>query len=154
VRIPWRTSAIVVLAIGLGIQVIRPAMTNPPVDPIRTIAAHVPIPADVAATLDRSCGDCHSNRTRWPWYDRLAPASWLVTNHVNDGRRAFNLDDWNAHGRGRQTPPIDHVCRDVRNGDMPLWSYLLIHRGARLSDADTQAICAWADAAAAEIAGK
>ncbi len=135
------------IVVALGIQLIRPTRTNPPIDPAQTIDAHVAIPPGTRAILQRACGDCHSNQTRWPWYSNVAPISWFVINHVNDGRRAFNLSDWNAHRPRLTAPPFDRICKDVQSGDMPLSSYLLVHRDARLSPADTDALCAWAGAA-------
>ncbi len=139
-----RIIAVGVVVVAFGIQFIRPARTNPPSDPAQAIEAHVAIPPDARAILQRSCGDCHSNQTRWPWYSNVAPMSWFVINHVDDGRRALNLSDWNAHRTRSTTPPFDRVCRDVQNGDMPLWSYLLIHHDARLSASDVDTLCAWA----------
>jgi hypothetical protein len=79
----------------------------------------------------------------------VAPTSWFVINHVNDGRRALNLDDWNAHNRRVTSPPFDRICRDVRDGEMPIWNYLLIHHDARLSAADIDNLCTWANGVSA-----
>lgn len=151
---PVRLTVLIIIGLGLAMQLVRPAMTNPPSDPANAIKAHVPIPADVEGILNRSCGDCHSNNTTWPWYDRIAPASWFVTDHVNEGRRTLNFSDWNAHSRRRTTPPIGDICEQVKSREMPLWSYLLIHRYAHMSDADIAAVCAWSQGAAAAIKAK
>ena len=140
------TAGVCVL-VGLAIQVMRPARTNPTTDPAGTIAAHVAMPSAVQATLARSCFDCHSNETRWPWYSGVAPISWFVIGHVNDGRRALNFSDWNAHGRRATGPPFDRICREIQSGGMPLSSYLLLHRDARLTPSDISLLCAWANQA-------
>ncbi|MFC3862342.1 heme-binding domain-containing protein [Deinococcus antarcticus] len=81
------------------------------------------------ALFDRACADCHSNRTKWPWYSNVAPVSWLVQNHVNEGRRNFNI---NTPGFGREA---DEAANEVRKGKMPEPTYLPMHPEARLSDA-------------------
>jgi hypothetical protein len=144
-----RLAAVALVILAIGCQFIRPARTNPAVDASQGIGAHVTIPPDTRAILQRACGDCHSNETRWPWYSNVAPTSWFVINHVNDGRRALNLDDWNAHNRRVTSPPFDRICRDVRDGEMPIWNYLLIHHDARLSAADIDNLCTWANGVSA-----
>src|SRR4051812_10009276 len=78
--------AILLVVLVVGIQAIRPARTNPPIDESQTINARTQMTSDVAAIFDRSCRDCHTNKTVWPWYTNLAPVSWWLSNHVNDGR--------------------------------------------------------------------
>ena len=134
---------LVCLGVALAIQVIRPPRTNPPVDPAAAIATHVTIPPPVQAILTRSCYDCHSNETRWPWYSGLAPISWFVISHVNGGRLAMNFSDWSAHSPQRTGPPLGDVCKEVQGGDMPLSTYLLMHGDAKLSSEDIALLCAW-----------
>ena len=137
------TKALVALfVLFLVSQAIRPARTNPPVDPARTLEAHVEVPPEVEAILTRSCADCHTNRTRWPWYSNVAPASWLVVNDVNEGRRHMNLSDWEQRHR-HEGSPFDEICKQVRDGEMPLWYYTPLHPETRLSPGDVQTICAW-----------
>jgi mono/diheme cytochrome c family protein len=85
----------------------------------------------------RACGDCHSNSTVWPWYGRVAPASWLVAHDVAEGRERLNVSEW-------QRPQKDapKAAREVREGDMPLPSYLWLHSEARLSETERQALVA------------
>jgi hypothetical protein len=141
----------VCLLVVLAIQVMRPARTNPVTDPAGTIAAHVAMPAAVQAIVARACVDCHTNDTRWPWYSGVAPVSWFVIGHVNDGRRVLNFSDWDAHGGRATTPPLEKICREVQSGGMPLSSYLLMHRDARLTAEDISLLCAWADRASRAV---
>jgi hypothetical protein len=133
------------ILVGLAIQVMRPARTNPVTDPTQTIAAHVAMPAPVQAVVARACVDCHTNDTRWPWYSGVAPVSWFVIGHVNDGRRALNFSNWNDHSTRAPGPPLGKICKEVQSGGMPLSSYLLMHRDARLTPDDISVLCAWAD---------
>jgi mono/diheme cytochrome c family protein len=83
----------------------------------------------------RSCGDCHSNETSWPWYSNIAPVSWLVQKDVDEGREEFNVSEWN-----RKENEGDEAAEEVREGEMPLFIYTLTHPEARLSDADREAL--------------
>jgi hypothetical protein len=141
----WWKPTLALAAVALaGAQLKRPVPTNPPTDAARALEAHVRVPPDVAATLDRACGDCHSHRTRWPWYSHVAPASWLVVEHVDHGRRHLNFSDWTAGGGERGKDPLPAICQQVKEGHMPLPSYLWLHPRARLSPAEVEALCRWA----------
>lgn len=83
----------------------------------------------------RACFDCHSNETRWPWYTHVAPMSWLVQRHVEEGRTVLNFSEWN-----RPYEEAGEASEAVLEGEMPLWSYLLAHPSARLTATETQAL--------------
>ena len=135
----------VILAIlFLAAQLIRPARTNPPVDMQLDLHTVAQVPADVSAILKRSCFDCHSNQTTWPWYTNITPVNWWIVNsHVEHGRSHHNFNEW-----GKMTPTdrdhmLDEVCEEIESGAMPLPSYLIIHRDARLSESQKRAVCDW-----------
>jgi hypothetical protein len=131
----------------VGIQLIRPARTNPPVNQSHTLEAVVFVPPQIESILQRGCYDCHSNRTRWPWYSNVAPVSWFVIDHVDSGRRHVNFSEWLR--RDIKNPAeytrerFQAICRQVQTHDMPLTSYLLLHRTATLSQDDIETICQW-----------
>ena len=98
----------------------------------------------VGAILDRSCQDCHSSHTTWPWYSRVAPVSWIVSKHVREAREILDFSEW-VH----QPPTADErmlICDAVSDGEMPLPEYTMIHRKAKLSKGDVGLICGWAAA--------
>jgi heme-binding protein len=139
--------AVIVLVVALvAIQFIRPARSNPPIDPAQTIEAQAHLTPDVASILDRSCRDCHSNKTVWPWYTQVAPVSWWLSNHVNEGRHELNLSEWGKLARDRQDRKLRQICDEVTDGQMPLSSYLPMHPTARLSEQDKKTLCDWTDA--------
>ena len=144
-RRTFRRIAIAPVVIALGIQFVRPARTNPPADPSHALVAMQPVPAHVTAVLDRACRDCHSNETRWPWYSQVAPVSWWVIDHVNHGRSHFNYSDWSRYPAADRARLLRNSCDLVREDSMPLASYRLMHRTARLSKADVAAICELAE---------
>jgi hypothetical protein len=107
---------------------------------------HLNIPSSVQHTLRKACQDCHSNETRWPWYSRVAPASWLVKRDVEHGRRAMNFSEWSqqtGNRAGRVAGLLTAACADVQSGRMPMPQYRLIHREANLSSAEKADFCAW-----------
>lgn len=152
-RILKRTLLVVAAALVVA-QFVGPRRTNPVSDPAMNLQRRVPIPADVDAILTRSCRNCHSNETAWPWYAYVAPLSWSVIDHVNEGREHMNLSDW-SHTSEEGADLLDKVCKQVRRGNMPMKSYTWIHRSAILSDADKKRLCRWAtDAADTLTSGK
>jgi heme-binding protein len=123
----FKRFVLVLIALLVVIQFIPVSKTNPPV------TREVRWDSAVSRALaQRSCFDCHSNRTTWPWYVRIAPASFFMANHVEDGRRDLNFSEWDKPQRSG----LDDVKREVDDGDMPVWSYLLLHPEARLSAAE------------------
>jgi hypothetical protein len=138
-----RTAVMALLAVVVGIQMVRPARTNPPTNPARTLTARLPVPSEAVAVLKRACKDCHSNDTAWPWYSNVAPVSWLVIDHVRSGRRHFNYSDWASYDPEKARKILHDICEETRDGSMPIGSYTLVHRDARLSDADVLTLCTW-----------
>jgi len=143
----WVIQACLALAIALAaIQFVRQAKTNPPVDPAKTIHANLQVSPPVAAIFERSCQDCHSNETRWPWYSRVAPASWIVVHDVNEGRGDLNFSEWTKYDTKRKQKLLKKMCDEMKGGQMPMAAYVLLHPEARISPEDVQAVCEWTDA--------
>ena len=146
--------AIVLIVVFLGIQFVRPARTNPAVDESETIFARTQMTPQVSAVLDRSCRDCHSNKTVWPWYTNVAPISWWLSNHVNEGRANLNLSEWGKLAQDRQDRKLRQICDEVSDGVMPLSSYVPMHPQAKLSAEDKKTLCDWTDAERARLSGQ
>ena len=149
----WIT--VVLIVVFLGIQFVRPARTNPPVDESQTIFARTQMTQQVvAAIFERSCRDCHSNKTVWPWYTNVAPISWWLSNHVNEGRQNLNLSEWGKLDRDRQDRKLRQICDEVSDGVMPLSSYVPMHPQAKLSAEDKKILCDWTEAQRARLSGQ
>jgi hypothetical protein len=146
----WIVLAVVVVFIGL--QFVRPARTNPVVDQSQTLHARQQVTPQVSAILDRSCQDCHSNTTRWPWYSNVAPVSWSVIDHVNEGRSHLNFSEWGRLDNRRTAKKLEEICEEVQDGGMPLRSYTYIHWSAKLSPEDVKTLCEWSKAEGARMA--
>ncbi|MCM3871699.1 MAG: heme-binding domain-containing protein [Pyrinomonadaceae bacterium] len=144
--------AVLVVVVLIGLQFVRPARTNPQVDPSQTIHACLQVTPQVAAILDRSCQDCHSNTSRWPWYSNVAPVSWFVIDHVNHGRSHLNLSEWGSMDDRKASKKLEEICEEVQDGEMPLESYTYVHRSAKLSPEDVKTLCEWTAAERARMA--
>ena len=134
-------SGVAVLAVVLlAIQLVPVERSNPPVE------GEVDAPDEVAALLERSCYDCHSNQTRWPWYSRVAPISWLVAHDVEEGREHLNFSEWNRLDAKERRELMHEIWEEVEEGEMPLWFYLPLHPEARLAPDDLDSLRAWTGA--------
>ena len=136
---------LIAVVVAVALQFIaRPDRTNPAEEPALTLTSRLSVPADVRAILERSCNDCHSHQTRWPWYTAVAPASWIVAGHVEEGREHLNFSEWGRYTLKRQAAKLEMISAEVDKGSMPLQGYLFLHSDAALSEADKDRLCEWA----------
>jgi len=136
-----KQAAIVIVVAFAAAQLVRPERANPTTDVTRTIQAHMPARSALVAVLDRSCRDCHSNRTVWPWYTQVAPVSWLMAQAVTEGRKAVNFSEWALYSPDQQRTLLAVSCDDATRGKMP-GLYTLVRPETRLSAQDVETICA------------
>jgi hypothetical protein len=126
-------------------QFVRIDKSNPPVEPEKTMEAAINVPPDIQQIMARSCNDCHSNKTVYPWYTNVAPVSWWLRNHIEDGRRHLNVSEYATYAPKKREHKLEEICEQVRSGEMPLPSYLIVHRESALAPSEIDAICAWTD---------
>ncbi|MBN1337573.1 MAG: heme-binding domain-containing protein [Deltaproteobacteria bacterium] len=129
---------VVLLLLAIGLQFVPVDRSNPPV------VADFDGPNEVADRLRHACYDCHSRETRWPWYARVAPVSWLVSHHVKEGRQALDLSAWGEFGAVSRAAVAAEMVEEIQDGTMPPGLYLCLHPEARLGEADRVALGAWA----------
>lgn len=129
--------AAVLIVAFIGIQFVPVERSNPPV------SGEIEAPAPVKEILMRSCYDCHSNETVWPWYSYIAPMSWLLEDDVNEGRAELNFSEWNGYDEKKKQKKIKETWEEVNEGEMPQWYYVIMHPEAKLSEADKQVIRDW-----------
>lgn len=136
-----------VLGLGFaGIQFVPVQRSNPPSVAARSVDAHLEMAPPVKAILDRSCHDCHSNDTRWPWYSYVAPASWMVTKDVEKARKVMNFSEWSEEAGLKLEKAVGLLmasCTDVKVGRMPKAEYVLLHSEAALNPGDVKNFCEW-----------
>lgn len=143
--------AIVIVAAFIVIQFFRPDFTNPPVNSAETLQSAMQVPENVQAILKRSCFDCHSNETTYPWYSKIQPSAWFLADHIAEGRHELNFSAFNTYQTRRKKKKLEEVCEQVQAKAMPLPSYLWIHWDAKMSDEDIKTLCDWANAESAKI---
>jgi len=101
------------------------------------------IPQRVKAVLVQSCYDCHSNDTRHPWYHYIQPIGWYTAAHINEGKKELNFSEFGTYSTRKQRNKFRSMLNQVKNGEMPLTSYTLVHRKAVLSKEDKQVLMDW-----------
>jgi Haem-binding domain len=146
-----KQAAVVFVIVFAAAQLVRPERATPATDATRTIQAHLGARSELVAVLDRSCRDCHSNATLWPWYTQIAPLSWLMARGVAEGRKAVNFSEWAGYPPEVQRTLLSVSCQDVSNGKMP-GPYTLLRPETRLSPQDIETVCAAARQAEANAA--
>jgi Haem-binding domain len=130
--------SVIFLPLLAAIQFFPVERANPPVE------SEIAAPAEVKTILRRSCYDCHSNETTWPWYARVAPVSWLIANDVREGRRELNFSVWNKFTGGRRARKFKEIVEQLEQNKMPQWYYIVLHPDAKLSTGDKAIIVDWA----------
>ncbi|MDT7688028.1 MAG: hypothetical protein QOJ70_3826 [Acidobacteriota bacterium] len=145
---------ILLAVLFVAAQGYRPARTNPPFEESKTLRANTHMTPEAAAILERSCKDCHSSETRWPWYSNVSPISWFLQSHVDDGRRQLSFSDWGTYAERKRERKLHEMCEQVESGEMPIRSYLPLHPSAKLSDEDRRVLCDWAHAEEERLAAE
>jgi hypothetical protein len=145
VRKVLKFAGLLLLLAFVAIQFVPTDLTNPPVDTALALQA----PPEVDAILRRSCYDCHSHETQWPWYSRVAPVSWLLARDVQEGREHLNFSEWNGYNQSRREHKAEEMVELTAAGEMPLWFYVPLHPSAKLSPADLDTLARWAPQVAA-----
>jgi len=128
----------IILAVFIGLQFIPSTIQNPQTDP----ALELNTKPEVMAIFKRSCYDCHSNNANIPWYQSVAPASFFVKNHVDLGRKWLNFSTWENYTQEEKDKKLTGIFRTVYAA-MPLSSYILLHKEAKLSKEEIQTIREW-----------
>lgn len=135
---------LVLLIVFIAIQFIQPARnTNGQVLPT-DISKTVYVPENVQQILRTSCYDCHSNNTNYPWYNYVQPTAWILANHIKHGKKDLNFSDFGSYPTRKQQSKLKAIADQIKDGEMPLSSYTLIHQNARLSKEEKSLIIDWA----------
>lgn len=133
-----------VIALLVIIQFFRIDKSVPESNPQDDILVVENVPHEIGVILKTSCYDCHSNATRYPWYSNMAPVSWWLKQHVNEGREELNFSEWGTYSEKRKDHKLEEVDELVEKGEMPLPSYLWVHGDAKLSEKQRKQLMNWA----------
>jgi hypothetical protein len=149
VKKPALAALLVLASAALAVQLVPLERINlflPPSPLSPPSTGDIAAPPQIEALLARACYDCHSNRTKWPWYSRVAPVSWLVVRDVALGRKELNFSEWRSYYPQTQRRKLQWMGRVLRERSMPPWAYRLMHPGARLNGAERAMLDRWIDA--------
>ena len=141
----FKTILVTLLVILIIIQLFHPAknISKAPESP-NDIAAMYTEPDNVHTILAKACNDCHSNNTRYPWYNNIQPVAWWLNDHIQEGKHELNFNEIGTYNLRRQYNKMKEVKEQVKEGEMPLGSYTIIHTDARLSDQEKTTLINWA----------
>ena len=139
-----RRILLIIIIILIAIQFIRPAK-NQSNDVLTSDISHVyTVPQNVSVILKKTCNDCHTNNTVYPWYAQIQPVGWWLNHHIEEGKDELNFNEFGAYAVPRQYHKLEEVVEQVKEGEMPIWSYTLIHTNAKLTDEEKQTLINWA----------
>ncbi len=128
------------------IQFFRPEKNKNSVDKTKAVISVFETPDNVASILQKSCNDCHSNNTAYPWYNNFQPVMWYLNNHVSDGKKHLNFDEYANYNLRRQYHKMEEIIEQVEQDEMPLSSYTLMHGDAKLGKEEKEVLINWAKA--------
>jgi hypothetical protein len=143
-KIKWGLLATAVVAISLSF--IHPFGRVKAANSENQLLAGAQTEVPVINVVQRSCASCHSEQTVWPWYSYVPPMSWMVEKDVRDGRDHFNMSHWNEKSAEKRMEILSEISVMVRNKQMPLPRYTLLHPDAKLSEADISLMDRWSHA--------
>jgi Haem-binding domain len=136
---------LILFVIIVAIQFFQPEANKAKGEAINHISKLYNVPSNVEQVLIDACYDCHSNNTHYPWYSNIQPVAWWLNNHVTDGKKHLNFDEFASYKLRKQYHKLEEVIGEVKEGEMPLKSYTLIHSNAKLTTNQQQLLTQWAN---------
>lgn len=138
-KIAW-----VLLIAFVAIQFYRPERNESTGEHLSKFLSETNPPEQVAGILESSCYDCHSNHTNYPWYNQVAPVSWWLEDHIEEGKEHLNFSAWDSYSPKKKDHKLEEVVETVESGEMPLNEYTWTHADADLTEQQRQAVMDWA----------
>lgn len=135
----------VLLAILVIIQFIQPTRNTSTGPYPNDITTKFAMNDNVASILKTSCYDCHSNNTVYPWYANIQPVAWWLQDHVNEGKSELNFNEFATYKEKRQRKKLDEMIELIKEDEMPLKSYTILHGNAKLSAEQKATITKWCE---------
>ena len=141
--------AIVLLVVLVGMQFYRPEKNISEGDYVTAFETETQPPAEVKKILKTACYDCHSANTVYPWYNNIAPVSYWLADHIEEGKEHLNFSDWENYDAKKKDHKLEELIEEVKEGKMPLNEYTWTHAAADLSEEQIIALLSWAETARA-----
>ena len=140
----FRPFLIVLAILFVLIQFFRPVRNNSKTNGEKKLNHLFYVPKDVSLILNKACYDCHSNKTYYPWYANIQPVGWYLNQHISEGKKELNFDEFGYYSTKRQRNKFKAIASQIEDNAMPLSSYSLIHPEAKLTQVEKEAIIKWA----------
>ena len=135
----------IVLFIFIAIQFYQPALNVDKGQVYTTdFTQFYKMPVQIKAMFQTSCYDCHSNNTNYPWYANIQPMGWLLANHIKDGKAELNFNEFGSYSQRRQQSKLKSIVSQIKDDEMPLASYTMLHKNAKLTKEQKALIIDWA----------
>lgn len=128
--------ALVLLVAFVGIQFIPTDLNQSNIVPKSDFLLVNNTPKNIGALVQESCYDCHSNNTKYPWYNKIQPAAWFLEDHIKEGKAELNFNEWNTLSNRRKASKLRSIIKQIESDKMPLESYTLIHKDAVFSEVE------------------
>ncbi|GFD72707.1 heme-binding domain-containing protein [Tenacibaculum sp. Mcav3-52] len=135
--------AIILLVVFVGIQFIPVGLNQSNSIPRTDFMLVNDVPNGIKDKLQVSCYDCHSNNTKYPWYNKIQPIAWFLEDHIEEGKAELNFNEWDSLSNRRKVSKLRSIIKQIESGEMPLDSYTLIHKDAKFSEAEKEEIISW-----------
>lgn len=145
---------LVLLVLLIIIQFIHPSRNISKGEQPNNISRAFNVPTEVRTVLDKACMDCHSNNTRYRWYFKIQPLDWWLTHHINEGKQELNFDEYANKPLRYQYHKMESTVDQIKKDEMPLNSYLWVHKDAVLTDSEKNVLISWAQGITNEMKAK
>lgn len=147
----WLIIIGIIIALLILIQFFQPRKNDSIANPQNDIVFQFDMPSSVKKSLVNACYDCHSDKTKYPLYGKIAPASWLLAKHIRDGKEHLNFSHWADYDKKTRIKLLTSICDEITSGEMPLKGYVFMHSKAVLNEKQIEEICLWAEEAAVQV---
>lgn len=127
----------------VGIQFVPKELNQSNVVPEADFMLVNDVPNAIKNKLQVSCYDCHSNNTNYPWYSTIQPGAWFMENHIKNGKTELNFNEWADYSNRRKNSKLKSIISQIKDDEMPLNSYTIIHKDAKLSVKDKELLINW-----------
>jgi hypothetical protein len=144
----------VLLVLLIIIQFIHPSRNISKGEQPNNISRAFNVPTEVRTVLDKACMDCHSNNTRYRWYFKIQPLDWWLTHHINEGKQELNFDEYTNKPLRYQYHRMESTVDQIKKDEMPLNSYVWVHKDAILTDSEKNVLISWAQGITNEMKAK
>lgn len=132
--------ALIILVAFIGIQFIPTERNQSDFVPKTDFLLVHNTPENIGNLLMESCYDCHSNNTKYPWYNRVQPVAWFLEDHIIEGKKELNFSEWDEYSNRRKNSKLNSIISQITDDEMPLFSYTLLHREAVYSESEKKLV--------------